>query len=419
MLPVKRQSTYLDSNPGKRRRRSESISSSEDDSTSDSSVSPPGPSTDRNASKAISSSRIAKELDIEEEDPDESDDEDDAEDNSKPSSSVKLPSASRLGLKPKGTSSNPIKPVKDPSAEATSRIPPSRKPNITDFSALGLSAPLVSALGAMSIRRPTPVQAACIPELLAGKDCVGNAKTGQGKTVAFALPILQQLAKDPFGIFALVLTPTRELAFQIAAQFNVIGAPLDISTTVVVGGMDMMSQMVSLNKRPHVVVATPGRLVDLLNESSGEWSLSRIKFLVLDEADRLLGTGFASELATIFSHVPADRQTCLFTATLTPTIEALALTPPRPGKSKPYVYRDSDTSEIETVETLKQQYILCPSHVREVYLYHLLCNPPESILHLRRGSAEAERRKANLAKKEAKERRQNKYQIGLVSRKKK
>ncbi|KIO24480.1 hypothetical protein M407DRAFT_40019, partial [Tulasnella calospora MUT 4182] len=239
----------------------------------------------------------------------------------------------------------------------------------------------------MSIRRPTPVQAACIPELLAGNDCVGNAKTGQGKTVAFAIPILQQLAKDPFGIFALVLTPTRELAFQIVEQFNVIGAPLDIRTAVVVGGMDMMSQMLSLNKRPHVVVATPGRLVDLLNESSGEWSLQRIKFLVLDEADRLLGTGFASELATIFSHVPSDRQTCLFTATLTPTIESLALAPPRPGKSKPYVYPRL-LSRMETVETLKQQYVLCPSHVREVYLYHLLCNPPESILHLRRGSAE-------------------------------
>ncbi|KAG8903107.1 putative RNA helicase [Tulasnella sp. 403] len=186
----------------------------------------------------------------------------------------------------------------------------------------------------------------------------------------------------------LINIPVRELAFQISDQFTVIGAPLDIRTTVVVGGMDMTSQMIALNSRPHVVVATPGRLVDLLNEAHGEWSLGRVKFLVLDEADRLLGTAFASELTAIFARLPDSRQTCLFTATLTPTIEALALAPPRPGKEKPYVYRDSDTSSIETVETLTQQYILCPSHVREVYLYHLLRNPPESILHLRRNPSD-------------------------------
>lgn len=131
-----------------------------------------------------------------------------------------------------------------------------------------------------------------------GRDCIGNAKTGSGKTIAFALPILQKLSLDPYGIFALVLTPTRsvepaffqrflvylyphsELAFQISDQFAVLGAPLNLRTAVVVGGIDMMAQALELGNRPHVVVATPGRIVDLLKSTSGEWDLSRIKFLV-------------------------------------------------------------------------------------------------------------------------------------------
>ena len=135
--------------------------------------------------------------------------------------------------------------------------------------------------------------------VLSGRDCVGNAKTGSGKTVAFALPILQKLSLDPYGIYALILTPTRyvefgfgfvdwrwfshiggrELAFQSSEQFAVLGAPLNIQTAVIVGGMDMVAQAIELNSRPHVVVATPGRIVDHLKSTSGEWDLSRVKFL--------------------------------------------------------------------------------------------------------------------------------------------
>ncbi|KAH8118796.1 DEAD-domain-containing protein [Phellopilus nigrolimitatus] len=233
----------------------------------------------------------------------------------------------------------------------------------------------------MSIRAPTEVQAACIPPLLAGRDCVGNAKTGSGKTVAFALPILQKLSIDPYGIFALVVTPTRELAFQISEQFAVLGAALNIQTAVIVGGMDMLAQAIELQNRPHVVIATPGRIVDHLQSSRDEWDLSRVKFLVLDEADRLLTPTFAPELAHLFSALPKERQTCLFTATMTESIEALISAPPRLGKQQPFVHRMSST--VETVDTLEQHYILVPSHVREPYLFHLLCNPPESIAHLR------------------------------------
>ncbi|KAH9894481.1 DEAD-domain-containing protein [Cubamyces lactineus] len=272
---------------------------------------------------------------------------------------------------------------------------------------MGISSVLISALTKMSIKAPTEIQAACIPPLLQGRDCIGNAKTGSGKTIAFALPILQKLSLDPYGIYALVLTPTRELAFQIAEQFAVLGAPLNLRTAVVVGGIDMMAQALELGNRPHVVVATPGRIVDLLKSTSGEWDLSRIKFLVLDEADRLLTPSFAPELSYLFNILPKERQTCLFTATLTDAVERVADAPPRPGKQKPFVHRM--TAKIETVETLKQYYILVPSHVREAYLYYFLCNPPESTHHLRRappepvkGSVKGAKAKSKPSKKSSK-----------------
>lgn len=259
-------------------------------------------------------------------------------------------------------------------------------PFASNFTELGVVPSLVSSLNAMSIRKPTAVQAACIPPLLRGLDCIGNAKTGSGKTVAFAVPILQKLIKDPYGIFALVLTPTRELAFQIADQFAVLGGPFNVRTAVIVGGMDMIAQAKELENRPHVLVATPGRMVDHLRSTSGTWDLSRVKFLVLDEADRLLTPTFASELAVLFETLPSERQTSLFTATISDKIEAIANAEPKPGKSKPFVHRI--TGSIETVLTLKQYYLLVPSHVREVYLYYLLSNPPSSILHLRRAPPE-------------------------------
>ncbi|KIM68588.1 hypothetical protein SCLCIDRAFT_104941 [Scleroderma citrinum Foug A] len=234
----------------------------------------------------------------------------------------------------------------------------------------------------MSIHTPTEVQAACIPPLLSGRDCIGHAKTGSGKTIAFALPILQKLSVDPYGIFALVLTPTRELAFQISEQFAVLGSAIGVRTSVVVGGMDMITQALELETRPHVVVATPGRVVDHLQSSSGNWDLSRIKFLVLDEADRLLAPSFAPELAYLFQCLPTDRQTCLFTATLTPAVASLATAQPKPGKMPPFFHRTE--TMVETVASLKQHYLLLPFHVREVYLFHLLCNPPESTIAFRR-----------------------------------
>ncbi|KAH9983220.1 DEAD-domain-containing protein [Russula compacta] len=268
--------------------------------------------------------------------------------------------------------------------------PGTRSSRHVTFSSLGISPPLLLALSKMAIHAPTEIQRACIPPLLEGRDCIGNAKTGSGKTIAFALPILQRLSVDPYGIFALVLTPTRELAFQISEQFVVLGSPLNVRTAVVVGGMDMIAQAIELGNRPHVIVATPGRLVDHLRSSSAEWDLSRVKFFILDEADRLLTPSFADDLAHIFGALPKDRQTALFTATWTPSMDLIADAAPKPGKQRPFIHKM--ISIIETVETLTQYYVLVPSHVKESYLFYLLCNPPEPIAHLRRQPPEPVRR---------------------------
>lgn len=201
----------------------------------------------------------------------------------------------------------------------------------------------------------------CIPEILKGKDCIGAAKTGSGKTLAFALPILQTLCQDPYGIFALILTPTRELAYQIGDQFSVIGKPMNLKCCVVVGGMDMVTQGQELAKKPHIVVATPGRLADHI-QSCDTFSLARIRYLVLDEADRLLSGHFDEQIKTIFNVLPKKRQNLFFSATITDTLEKLK----EVTGNEVFLYEAP--SEIATVEQLEQDYVLCPQDVRDAYL---------------------------------------------------
>lgn len=138
--------------------------------------------------------------------------------------------------------------------------------NNTTFADLGLSEWAVETCKELGMPRPTPVQAHCIPKILEGRDVLGLAQTGSGKTAAFALPILQRLAEEPYGVLALVMTPTRELAFQLAEQFKALGSCLHLRCEVVVGGMDMLNQAKGLMNRPHVVIATPGRIKVLLEE---------------------------------------------------------------------------------------------------------------------------------------------------------
>ena len=151
---------------------------------------------------------------------------------------------------------------------------------LPDFEDLGLIDPLLEALKQLNFKKPTEIQAASLPPALEGRDIIGVASTGSGKTAAFALPILQKLWEEPKGLFAVVLAPTRELAFQISQHFEGLGAAMGVRCATIVGGMDdRMTQAVTLAKKPHIIVATPGRLNDHLENTKG-FNLRNLKFLV-------------------------------------------------------------------------------------------------------------------------------------------
>ncbi|KAJ3293323.1 hypothetical protein HDU79_000432 [Rhizoclosmatium sp. JEL0117] len=234
------------------------------------------------------------------------------------------------------------------------------------FEEIGVAKWLCDGLAAISITQPTEIQAACIPQILDGKDTIGASRTGSGKTAAFALPILQKLAEDPYGPYALVLTPTRELAYQIAEQFRILGTGISLKLSVVVGGMDMMKQALELTRRPHVIVATPGRLADHIRSSANAINFKKLQFLVMDECDRLLDDSFSEDLEEILNVCPKKRQTLLFTATLTEEIEQLNFS----AESKPFVYQCA--ARFDTVEKLDQRYVFIPSTVRDAYMAYMV-----------------------------------------------
>lgn len=155
------------------------------------------------------------------------------------------------------------------------------------FASLGVCEQLTEACDALGWKKPSPIQVQSIPLALEGRDLIGLAQTGSGKTAAFGIPILQALLEKPQPLFACVLSPTRELAIQIAEQIEALGSGIGVKCVVVVGGVDMMAQAIALAKRPHILVGTPGRLLDHLSNTKG-FNLRALKYLVLDEADRLL-----------------------------------------------------------------------------------------------------------------------------------
>lgn len=188
------------------------------------------------------------------------------------------------------------------------------------FSKLGLTESMQRVADAVHFKTPTPIQEQTIPLILEGNDLIAQAQTGTGKTAAFALPILQLLneqepKKKPGSIRALVLTPTRELAQQVAAAFELFGQymPSKIGVTAIIGGEDINYQLRHLRRGVEVVVATPGRLLELIREE--EICFDELRFLVIDEADRLLDLGFSEELDTLIKALPAARQNLLFSAT--------------------------------------------------------------------------------------------------------
>lgn len=184
-----------------------------------------------------------------------------------------------------------------------------------NFHDIGVSEALVKDLAMAGLTSPTPIQAQAIPLALAGRDVIGCAQTGTGKTAAFVIPIIERLVQSPrTEPQALILAPTRELALQILTTIDTLGRRRGIFGTVLVGGADMQAQVRGLRQRPHILVATPGRLLDHM--WNGTVNLLPIKILVLDEADRMLDMGFAPQINQILSAVPEERQTLLFSATL-------------------------------------------------------------------------------------------------------
>jgi ATP-dependent RNA helicase RhlE len=199
--------------------------------------------------------------------------------------------------------------------------------HLENFNGFGLAAPLVAALTRMGYARPTPIQAQAIPVLMQGRDLIGIAQTGTGKTAAFALPILNRLIVDKKpaprgGTRVLVLAPTRELASQIAQSFRDLSAGLSLDIAVVFGGVPHGAQIRALAKGLDVLVATPGRLLDHLDARVA--NLNAVEFLVLDEVDQMLDLGFVKPIRRIVRELPRKRQNLFFSATMPPDIRKLA-----------------------------------------------------------------------------------------------
>jgi ATP-dependent RNA helicase RhlE len=243
---------------------------------------------------------------------------------------------------------------------------------LTDFSDLGLSAPILRALISEGYSEPTPIQRQAIPPALSGRDVCGIAQTGTGKTAAFALPILQRLAAiprrpAPKTCRALVLSPTRELASQIADSFRAYGAGTPLSTGVVYGGVSIGRQREQLARGIDILVATPGRLLDLIDSRS--LVLSSVQILVLDEADRMLDLGFIHALKRIVKLLPRPRQTLLFSATMPRAIALLAED-----------YLDNPVKVVvappaTTVERIDQGVVFVPSDRKRDALATMLRDP--------------------------------------------
>uniref|UniRef100_M8BK78 DEAD-box ATP-dependent RNA helicase 10 n=1 Tax=Aegilops tauschii TaxID=37682 RepID=M8BK78_AEGTA len=302
-------------------------------------------------------------------------------------------------------------PEPEPAAEAST------------FAELGVCRELVEACDAMGWKQPTKIQAGAIPHALQGRDVIGLGQTGSGKTGAFALPIIQALLEHRQPFFACIMSPTRELAIQIAEQFEALGSAIGLVCSVynsmkfsifycikmslgdhaitysnqvfitsyetielresfsveifslfqLVGGVDRMQQVLSIAKRPHIVVGTPGRLLDHLKDTKG-FSLTKVKYLVLDEADKLLNLEFKESLDDILKVIPKERRTYLFSATMTKKVSKLQ----RACLRNPVKVEVS--SKYSTVDTLKQEWYFVPADYKDCYLVHVLNELPGSMI---------------------------------------
>jgi ATP-dependent RNA helicase RhlE len=238
------------------------------------------------------------------------------------------------------------------------------------FENLHLNTPLLRAIKEQGYTEPTPIQTQAIPHVLAGRDLIGLAQTGTGKTAAFALPVLQKLIENPRPpkskrpLQVLVLSPTRELASQIGDSFGIYSRYTDLNCATIFGGVSQQPQVNHLRRGVNIVVATPGRLLDLINQ--GLIRLNRIEILILDEADRMLDMGFLPDIKRIIQKLPTQRQTMMFSATMPPNIQELANT----------ILVDpveiAVTPESTPLEAIEQQVFFVDKNNKNRLLQHLL-----------------------------------------------
>jgi ATP-dependent RNA helicase DeaD len=245
------------------------------------------------------------------------------------------------------------------------------------FPDLGLKPELQLALDELGYEEPTPIQAQAIPELLAGHDVIGQAQTGTGKTAAFGLPLLQYLEPDNDEVQAIVLTPTRELCIQVTQALRAYAEHLEVEVVAVFGGAPIRSQQAQLRAGAHVVVATVGRMMDLMSRRS--LVLTAARYVVLDEADEMLDLGFIEDVERILRMCPSGRQTALFSATMPPPVQRLA---------ESYMY-DPVTIRITpkklTVDAIEQAFVEVPAKEKAARLIELLRSeePEQAIIFCR------------------------------------
>jgi len=248
---------------------------------------------------------------------------------------------------------------------------------VTTFADLGLSEPLLEALKHLGYEKPTPIQEQTIPALLQGRDIIGQAQTGTGKTAAFGLPLLEYIESDSPEVQALVVTPTRELCIQVTQALRAYGERKGVNVVACFGGAPIRTQMAQLKEGAQVVVGTPGRLMDLI--SRHVLFLSDARYVVLDEADEMLDLGFIEDIEFILGRSPSGRQTALFSATMAPPIQRLA---------ENFMY-DPELIKVKaptlTVDTVEQFYAVVDEREKADQLARIIRDekPDQAIIFVR------------------------------------
>ncbi|ABW98205.1 rrp3 (nucleomorph) [Hemiselmis andersenii] len=234
------------------------------------------------------------------------------------------------------------------------------------FDKLGISKELCRICKANNFFIPTKIQAKVIPHALNGRDIIGYAQTGSGKTIAYLLPIIQNLVKKKTAFFSIILVPSRELAFQIASYFEAFGNIFGIKIVVLVGGLENFSQKALLSLNPHILICTPGRLIEHL-EKFLKNKIKKLEILVIDEADRLFQLDFKKEFSIIFSELPKNKQSLFFSATMSLNLENLQ----KNNMKNPVKIQIN--RKYKVVKTLQQNYIFIPQKLKDCYFIYL-CN---------------------------------------------